>query len=364
MDAFFARRDKVVSWLASQDLDALLVTNPVNVSYLTNFSGEASYLVISPSRTILVSDGRFVIQLQEECPGLEVHIRPAAQRITPATAQVLNQLKLRRVGFEATHLTVAEYDQFRELCPTVNWQPGSGTIEQFRTIKDAEELVALRRAIGMAERAWTAFRTTLGPDDTEKSLSDRLEMLIRSEGARSSSFPAIVAVGPRAALPHCPPSDTAIDGAELLLVDWGARERFYCSDLTRVFALGTVTPKLAAVYAAVKQAQEAALAVIRPGVTGQAVDAAARSALESAGLGQAFNHGLGHGIGLEVHEGPALRPGSDVVLQPGMVVTVEPGVYLPGWGGIRLEDDVLVTPDGCEVLSSLPRSLEQNLITW
>jgi Xaa-Pro aminopeptidase len=364
MDHFLARREHLTRWLIEQDLDAVLVSNPVNVSYLTNFSGEASYLIVSRDRALLVSDGRFVVQLQEECPELAVHIRPPAQRITPAVAGVLQQLGLRRVGCDASHLTVAEFEQFRELTPTITWKPGVGAVEQFRVVKDAVEIAALRSAIGMAERALGDFRASLGPEDTEKILSDRMEMLLRSEGASRSSFPTIAAVGTRAALPHCPPSAAVVAGAELLLVDWGARERFYCSDLTRVFALGSVTPKFAEVYRAVLRAQQAAIALIRPGVTGQAVDAAARQVLEAAGFGAAFNHGLGHGIGMEVHEGPALRPGSDVVLRPGMVVTVEPGVYLPAWGGVRIEDDVLVTPDGHEVLTQAPRDLEQAVVEW
>ncbi|HMP60498.1 MAG TPA: Xaa-Pro peptidase family protein [Gemmatales bacterium] len=362
MTPFATRREHLVRWLIEQELDAVLVTNPVNVSYLTNFSGDSSYLLVGRQQALLVSDGRFVIQLQEECPGLALHVRPPVQRVTAAAAEVIVKVGCRRVGIDAAHVTLAEMELLRELAPTVEWKAGIGAVEQLRVVKDEHEIAALRSALRMAEQSFAELRRSITRQDTEKSLGDRMEALLRGHGATRASFPTIAAVGPRSALPHCPPSELALGDAELLLLDWGARERFYCSDLTRVMALGTVTAKFAKVYAAVLRAQQAAIAMIRPGVQGQAVDAAARAALEADGLADAFNHGLGHGLGLEVHEAPAIRPGSQATLAPGMVVTVEPGAYLPGWGGIRIEDDVLVTPDGCEVLSSLPRDLEQNLL--
>jgi Xaa-Pro aminopeptidase len=185
-----------------------------------------------------------------------------------------------------------------------------------------------------------------------------MEHYIRRAGGKESSFPPIVAAGQRAALPHAPPTVQAIGEEELLLVDWGAKGRLYMSDLTRVLAIRRISPKLAEVHKVVANAQQRALDAVRPGVTAEEVDAAARSAIAESGQAGAFGHGLGHGIGLQIHEGPWLRPHSTTVLQPGMVFTIEPGVYLPGWGGVRIEDDVLVTPDGCEVLTQVPRDLE------
>jgi Xaa-Pro aminopeptidase len=220
----------------------------------------------------------------------------------------------------------------------------------------------MRDAIGMAERALARFRATVRATDTEKVLHDRMEMLVREEGGRCGSFPAIIGVGPRAALPHCPPSDRRVGEDDLVLVDWGAKGAFYNSDLTRTFATRKVSAKFAEVYRAVLAAQQAAINMIRPGAVGQDIDAEARRVLDRAGLGAYFNHGLGHGLGLEVHEAPALRPGSTTALAPGMIVTVEPGVYLPEWGGVRIEDDVLVTPDGHEVLTRAPKELDQAVL--
>jgi Xaa-Pro aminopeptidase len=230
-------------------------------------------------------------------------------------------------------------------------------VEKLRIRKDASEIAAIREAISIAEKAFARWSASLRPADTEKQLGDRIEMLIREEGGKCSSFPPIVGVGARAALPHAPLGGTRLDEGELVLVDWGAKGRFYMSDLTRVLANRKISPKLAEVHAAVCRAQSRAIARICPGAVAQDIDAEARAALNEVGLAEFFTHGLGHGFGLEIHEAPFLRPNSPVVLEPGMVVTVEPGVYLPDWGGVRIEDDVLVTPNGCQVLTSLSREL-------
>jgi Xaa-Pro aminopeptidase len=368
MDYPGRRRQQLVHALAAEGLDALLVSNPVNVTYLTGFSGESSNLILTRDRTVLVSDARFTEQIADECPGLEAVIRPPTQFLHTATAGVLNQLGLRTLAFESLHLTVAEWETYRDLTKTLDWKGSRDLVERLRALKDPSEVAAIREAIGFAERAFTVFRTLLRRSDCEKDLCDAMEGYVRRVGGKCTSFPSIIAVGERAALPHAPPTDKAVAEAGLLLVDWGASGRFYKSDLTRVLVTGhnpafqrpdgDAPVRLEQVYAVVRQAQQRALGCLRPGVKAQDVDAAARSTIAEAGFGDYFGHGLGHGIGLQVHEAPALRPNSEVVLQPGMVVTVEPGIYLPGWGGVRIEDDVLVTPDGCEVLTSVPRELE------
>ena len=362
MDRFAERRDRLAHAAAKAELDGFVVTNPVNVAYLTGFSGDSSYLLVGPKRTLLVSDGRYAIQLQEECPGLPVHLRPPSIRITPAAAQVIGTLGWSKVSCDAAHLTLAEYETFRTELKTVEWKAATGAVEQFRVRKDEHEIAALKEAIALAERALEQFTGSLSAEDSEKELHDRMELLLRAEGAKCSSFPPIIAVGPRSALPHAPPTAKPLGEADVLLVDWGANDGFYRSDLTRTFAPRTISAKFRELYQGVAAAQNAAIAALRPGVKAETVDAAARRALEEAGLLAFFNHGLGHGIGLEVHEAPALRPNSDTLLEAGMVVTVEPGVYLAEWGGIRIEDDVLITPDGCLVLSKAPRDLEQMVL--
>ncbi len=226
-------------------------------------------------------------------------------------------------------------------------------------MKDAFEIEEIRGAIRCAERAFTMVRAGLRSDDTERDVADALESSMRRCGATASSFPPIVAVGTRAALPHARPTRTMrLRDADFVLLDWGASGEPYKSDLTRVLVTGKVTAKFEAVYRTVLAAQERAIAAIRPGAKAHDVDAEARSVIEEAGFGGFFDHGLGHGLGMEIHEAPRIRKGSQDVLEAGNVITVEPGIYLPDWGGIRIEDDVLVTNDGCEVLSGIPKSLD------
>jgi Xaa-Pro aminopeptidase len=358
MPDFDGRRERLWQAAQGEGLDGLLITNPVNVSYLTGFSGDSSYLALSRSRAILISDGRFSEQIAEECPGLEATIRPPTQKMPELTGEVLQGLGARSVGYESAHLTVAEFQDLGEQAKGVTWVAGTERAEKLRQCKDADEVAQLREAIRFAERAFAMFRAMLRPDDREQNLTDALEMYVRRAGAKASSFPPIVAVGGRAALPHAPPTARRVEEDPLLLVDWGAAGPFYKSDLTRVLwrrQNGADSGQLEQVYGVVLEAQRRAIAAVCPGATASAVDAVARSYIAEAGYGSYFTHGLGHGLGLQVHEAPSLRPTAQTVLEPGMVVTIEPGIYLPGWGGVRIEDDVLVTPDGVEVLTSCPK---------
>jgi Xaa-Pro aminopeptidase len=376
MDPFQQRRERLAHSLAAEGLDLVVVTHPINVSYLTNFSGESSYLLVGRGRTLLVSDGRFTAQLAEECPDVPTHIRPPAQPIQAAAAEVIGKLGVRAVGFESGHLTVSDFETMRAALPAVDWKGGTDRVERLRVVKDDAEIVQIREAILFAERAFAMFRAMLQPEDCEKDLCDALEMYVRRAGGRCTSFPSIVAVGARAALAHAPPTRHHVREAELLLVDWGASGRFYKSDLTRVLVPRKnsrfsstppkrgLEPKLQEVYDVVLRAQRAAIDTLRPGVKTGEVDAAARQVIADAGYGDRFTHSVGHGIGLEIHETPIMRPRTEFVLQAGMVVTVEPGIYIPDWGGVRIEDDVLITPDGREVLTSVPKELPAMLVEW
>lgn len=372
MSSFAARRDAVVRALVGENYDAAVVSNPVNVTYLTGFTGEASFLIAAPGRAILVTDGRFTEQVEHECPGLEVQLRPLGKTTTVTLGEALTDLGYRRVAVEALHLTLAAMESIASAAETVWFAPTKGLVEAGRMVKDAGEIAQIRRAIDIAERTFAAFRALLGPDDTELELTDALEANVRRAGGRGTSFPPIVAVGDRSALAHAPPTGRTVASGDWVLVDWGGHNGLYRSDLTRILRPHTPhfrrTPepaavaKLEAVYRAVLAAQAAAVAAIAPGVRAADVDAAARAELEKVGLVEAFTHGLGHGIGLQTHEGPNLRPNSEDVLAAGMVVTVEPGVYIPGWGGVRIEDDVLVTPDGRDVMSAVPRDWDSTLL--
>lgn len=358
-----ARCDRLRTKLRAENLDALLVSTFSNVSYLTGFSGDSSYLVVGRDKTILVSDGRFTEQIREECLGLETHIRrTTGVKMSAAVAKVCRSLKIGRLGIDAGAMTVAEAGEMRGAMAKIEIAETAGFVEALRATKDADELRLIRDAIRMAETAFTAFRSTLQAGESEKQVADRLEMLVRKAGAEKGSFDAIVAVGPHGAQGHAKPDGRPLVEGQPIVVDWGAAGRFYISDLTRVLCLRTIPAKLEAVYKVVLKAQERAIRKIRPGIKGQDVDAEARATIENSGFGRFFTHGTGHGIGLEVHEAPALRPNSDAILRPGMVVTVEPGIYVCGWGGVRIEDDVLVTRTGHEVLSTLPKSLDSVLV--
>jgi len=365
---YASRRQRLLDQLTAEGLDAYLISHPVNVTYLTGFTGDSTCLIVGKHKTLLVSDGRYTVQIAEECPGLEAFIRPPAQLLPQAVAEVLTKLGARSVGFESHHLSVAEFETLRDALKAAEWKGARDRVERLRAIKDADEIEQTREAVRFAERAFVMFRAMLAPGDREIELAHALESYVRRAGGTGCSFPPIVAVDERAALPHAPPTERAVNGADLLLVDWGANGRSYKSDLTRVLTghnnskpfphPGRDRPtSLEEVYDVVLRAQEKAIRTLRPGVQTGAVDAAARGAIAEAGFGDFFTHSVGHGVGLQIHEAPLMRPGSENVLLEGMIVTVEPGVYLPGWGGIRIEDDVLITADGHEVLSRVPKEL-------
>jgi Xaa-Pro aminopeptidase len=359
MDRFLSRREKLRAMLKSGEMDAFLVNAASNVSYLTGFSGDSSVVVLGLKRDLIVSDGRYTTQLEQECPGLEVLIRLPGQEMNPALAHVLESMGLRRVGLEATSFSMADYQVLEQMASAVALVGVKGWVEVLRQIKDDGEIAEIREAVHSAERAFTMLRAGLRRGETEKDAADALESYLRRCGATGASFPPIVAVGVRSALPHArPTANTRIGDDDFVLIDWGATGHPYKSDLTRVLVTGKVTSKFEAVYRVVLSALERAIAAIRPGVKAHDVDAEARSVIEEAGFGRFFDHGLGHGLGMDIHEAPRIRKESNAVLEPGMVFTVEPGVYLPDWGGIRIEDDVLITPDGCEVLSRIARSLD------
>jgi len=370
---FASRRDRLLQNIKSEGLDVALITNPINVTYLTGFSGDASYLLLGKTKTILVSDGRFKVQIAEECPGLDAFIRGPAQTTSNAAIDQLNALAPHNVGFESGHLTVAEFESLKAGVKSASWKALESGCEKLRQVKDEGEIAQIRDAIRIAERAFAMFRAMLRPEDTEKDLADAMESYVRRAGGSETAFDTIAAVGPRAALPHAPPSLHAVSEDPLLLIDWGASGRFYKSDLTRVlwtYNNGTLqtsrepSDKLRTVHKVVREAQRRAIEAMRPGASSKEVDTIARGYIESQGFGEYFNHGLGHGFGLQIHEAPFFRPNVDVTLEAGMVVTCEPGIYLPDWGGVRIEDDVLITPEGHEVLTHCPRELDECIVAF
>lgn len=363
-DRFVQRRNRLLPLLERAQVDLFLVTCEKNVSYLTGFTGDSTWLIAGADRSLLVSDGRYTDQLLEECPGLEPRIRTPQITLQEAAAAAIRDLSPRRVGFEAHVMPVALRDQLAALLSGTELVSINGAIEsELRAVKDDQEIAEIRAAIGMAIRGFEALREFANATRSERECAFELEAALRRHGAERFSFPAIVAVGDRAALPHYRAGSRRIGDDPLLLIDWGAETPGgYKSDLTRTVWRGEPTPEFTRVYSVVLEAQAAAIAAVKPGMTGNDVDAIARGIIGSAGYADRFGHSLGHGIGLDIHEQPRLAPKSQSVLLSGMVVTVEPGIYLPHWGGVRIEDDVLVTDSGCEVLSdSLSKRLDDML---
>lgn len=361
-DTFHLRRERLRRAVRKTGAEAILVTEFTNVTYLTGFTGDDSYLLVRADGEVLLSDGRYTTQLQEECPGLEVHIRKPGVAILQAVTRLLYEAQITRLALEGDSLCLAAAERLRADVANLQTVTTSGLVERLRRIKDKDEIARLRRAIWYAEKGFAAIRGLVHPEQTERDVANELEYQMRRFGARGPAFPSIVAVGPRAALPHAIPTERKLGSSDFVLVDWGANEGLYRSDLTRVLVTGKISPKLERVYRVVLQAQLAGIAAIRPGAVATDVDAVARQVIAEAGFGRYFGHGLGHGLGLQVHEAPRLGTNSRTVLRPGMVVTVEPGIYLPHWGGVRIEDDVLVTRNGHEVLTGAAKQWEEMLV--
>lgn len=336
--------------LKAAGVDALWVSDPANVRALSGFSSgkDGKVLVTADGGATLYTDARYTVQAQEESRLPQVIARPP-ETYQDAAARVKGQ----RVGFEAEHLTVAGLEALRE-----HWDatlvPTRGLVEGVRRVKSLEEVQAIRAAQAVADRVFGEVRPLIRSGVRELDVALALETGLRRAGA-DVAFDVIVASGPRGAMPHGVASERVIEEGDLVTVDFGARVQGYHSDMTRTVAVGQPSAELRRIYRAVLEAEEAAAAAIRPGAKAGDLDALARGILERHGLSEAFAHSLGHGVGLNVHEGPSLRAGSEDVLEPGMVVTVEPGVYLPGVGGVRIEDLVLVTENGHEVLSQTPK---------
>ncbi|MDX2198380.1 MAG: Xaa-Pro peptidase family protein [Phycisphaerae bacterium] len=351
-ETYAARIAAVRERLAREKLDGLLLNRRTDQVWLTGFTGEDGALLVTSRGVTLISDGRFEETARREAPWAKAIIRK--QRGPDSIAIVLKAQRLTKVGFDPDQTSHALFLGLRKAAPKIDLNPCGGWLSAAREVKIDDEISRIRRAVAVAERAFLKVKKSLRPDLTERQIAAALVYEMTRGGASGPAFAPIVATGANAALPHYAPEDVPIGRSGLLLIDWGAKVDGYVSDLTRVIALGTVPPNLAAAYRAVRGAHDRAVAAAKPGLPCARLDRVARSHLSQAGLSKAFNHSLGHGIGLDVHELPSLRKSNKATLQVGNVITIEPGAYLPGVGGVRLESDVWITKDGAEVLSSLP----------
>jgi Xaa-Pro aminopeptidase len=362
-----ARHKSVRDAMKELNLDGLLLTHAPDLSYLTNFTGDDSVGLLTVKDFYLVTDFRYKEQAEIEAGWLKVTMREG--KMADACARMLAEAKAKRVGFEANFTTVGQLDALQTALKEQNKEnkdakppelvPLDNVMTKIRRVKDDNEIDLIRKSVGVAEEAFEAIRGEITVGQTENYLAGQIVFELRSRGASNSSFPVIVAAGANSSLPHYRPGETLVQKDQPLLVDWGAIYKGYCSDLTRTLMIGRVSDRIKHIYKVVLEAQLAAISFLRPGVTTHQADRVARDVIDKAGFKENFGHGLGHGIGREIHEMPAMNKNTrEEELRPGMVVTVEPAIYLPGEGGVRIEDDVLITHSSCEVLSNLDKTFE------
>lgn len=357
---FKARQQKLLGHLATTRFDGLLVSHLPNIRYLCGFTGSAGLLLVEESGSVFITDVRYDTQAHEEVKAARVIIARKSPLL--ALGELLAKRRKRSrgwtIGLEEEHLTIAEKKRLAKARPAgVRLKDAPSMVERFRMVKDEDELVRIREAVALGAKIYERALEALHPGTKEVEVAAEMELAARRGGAEEMSFPTIIASGARSALPHGRASGQAIPRGAFVVCDFGVILSGYCSDQTRTVWVGDVPESARQTYEAVREAQQAAIDAVRPGIAVGEVDAAARKVLRKAGLGRYFTHSTGHGVGLEIHESPRVADGQRELLQPGMVITIEPGVYFPGKWGVRIEDMVAVTAGGCEVLTPTSKDL-------
>jgi Xaa-Pro aminopeptidase len=345
---------KLRATLEENGVDALLITNGHSIRYMTGFTGTAGVAIISKNDAMFITDFRYTEQAASQIK--DYRIVQHKKTIIEEIATQVTDMGINSLGFEKNDVTYSDFELYKQAIQA-DLVPLSGLVEKIRLIKTDEEISIIKAACRIADEAYEYILTYIKPGMTELDVSNELEFFMRKKGATSSSFDIIVASGTRSALPHGVATDKVIENGDFVTLDFGALYNGYISDTTRTLAVGEPSDKLKEIYQVVLDSQLLALEKVKPGMTGKEADAIARDYIASKGYGEAFGHSLGHGIGLEVHEGPGLSFRSDIVLEPGMVITIEPGIYLPNIGGVRIEDDALVTENGLEKLTHSTKEL-------
>jgi len=347
------RQQRLRQGLAEKEIDAIFISQPENRRYLSGFDGSSGYLLITPGDTILATDFRYIEQAKRQAPDYKIF--PIEGDIGNWFPKLVGEVNLKRLGFEAGHITFAMYRQLSDIVDELEGRlrlvPLEGMVESLRVIKEAEEIELITEAVAISDAAFEYAENMIKAGMTEKEAAWEVEKFMRAKGSETIPFDIIVASGQNSALPHAKPSSRTICSGEPVIIDIGARIGGYCSDLSRTICPDTPDETFNKVYDTVLEAQLTAIAMIKEGMSGSEADNAARTVIEGAGYGEAFGHGLGHGIGLAPHEQPRLGPNSQEQLVNNMVFTIEPGVYLAGWGGVRIEDTVAMEGGKIRVMS-------------
>lgn len=339
--------------LKEKKLDAAIIFKPENRRYISGFTGTSGYALITIDKAFFLTDFRYIDQAKEQCKEYDI-VKHTNER---SIFSIINELNLNNLGFEEDFITYHQYMEFSKELDPIELIPLDGVISSLRKIKDEEEIKYIRQAAHIADEAFLHICNYMRPGIAEKHVALELETFMKKEGASGTSFDTIVASGIRSSLPHGVASDKLLEKGDFVTLDFGCIYNGYCSDMTRTIVLGKANERQKEIYHIVLKAQQKALVAIKPGITGIEADKVARDFITSCGYGEYFGHGLGHGVGLEIHENPRLAPIGDEVLKEGMIVTDEPGIYIPDFGGVRIEDLLMITESGNKVLSKSPKNL-------
>ncbi|MFW5986234.1 MAG: M24 family metallopeptidase [Halanaerobiales bacterium] len=344
--------------ILEKNLDAIFLGKTANVQYMSGFTGTESFILFTPAKKYFITDSRYTEQAEKECTGYQV-VRwgKNSSPLTDTLDEVVREAGLERIGFEKDHVTYEMYQKLNDNVDGVHWIPVKGMVEDLRYIKDENEIEKIRRAAGYADRAFTGILEIIRPGLSEKELALELEYLLRKAGADDAGFKTILVSGVNTSLPHGIPSDKKVEAGDFITMDFGGLCSGYRSDMTRTIVVGKADDKQKEYYQILKEAQEMGLKYIKAGTKAAEADTYAREQLQKYEVADKFGHGLGHGVGLEIHEEPYMKKSSKKVLEAGCVVTVEPGIYFPGWGGIRIEDTVVIREDGIEILTGSDKEL-------
>ena len=347
------RIDKLTASLPKYGVQALLITQPENRIYLSGYTGDSGALFITPERSYIITDFRYIEQTREQSPHL--NLVKIETTLEETLAELINRLKVSTLGFEASHITYKSYQALVARITGTKFIPVEGLVENNRMVKDASELTAIEKAMSLLDEGFAHICSFIKPEMSERSIALELEVFMRQKGAEKVAFPYIVASGSRSSLPHGEASAKTLRSGEVITLDFGVVVDNYHSDMTRTIALGKPSDELKEIYNIVLKAQETGISAVKAGVPANAVDKAAREVIKAYGYGEYFGHSTGHGVGLAIHENPTVSFINDTVLQSGMVITIEPGIYLPGIGGVRIEDSLVVEENGCRLLTFSPK---------